>query len=65
MIVDLALPHDVEPAAGDLPDVSLINLATLSEELRDTDGEVAVSPASARSSPRSWPRTSPPTAPPA
>jgi len=43
MIVDLALPHDVEPAAGDLPGVTLINLATLSEELRDTDGEVAVS----------------------
>ena len=41
MIVDLALPHDVEPAAGDLPHVSLINLARLSEELRDTDGEVA------------------------
>ncbi len=43
MIVDLALPHDVEPAAGDLPGVTLINLATLSEELRDTEGEVAVS----------------------
>ena len=43
MVVDLALPHDVEPAAGDLPGVTLINLATLSEELRDTEGEVAVS----------------------
>ncbi|MDX6360524.1 MAG: glutamyl-tRNA reductase [Nocardioidaceae bacterium] len=43
MIVDLALPHDVDPAAGDLPDVTLINLATLSEDLRDTEGEVAVS----------------------
>jgi glutamyl-tRNA reductase len=42
MIVDLALPHDVEVAAGDLPGVTLINLTTLSDELRDTDGEVAV-----------------------
>lgn len=42
MIVDLALPHDVEAAAGDLPNVTLINLTTLSEELHDTDGEVAV-----------------------
>jgi glutamyl-tRNA reductase len=42
MIVDLALPHDVEVAAGDLPGVTLINLASLSEELQDTDGEVAV-----------------------
>ena len=43
MIVDLALPHDVEVAAGDLPGVTLINLTTLAEELHDTDGEVAVS----------------------
>ncbi|MEP6815752.1 MAG: glutamyl-tRNA reductase [Marmoricola sp.] len=43
MIVDLALPHDVEAAAGALPGVTLINLSTLSEELHDTDGEVAVS----------------------
>jgi glutamyl-tRNA reductase len=43
MIVDLALPHDVEADAGDLPGVSLINLVSLSEELRDTEAEVAVS----------------------
>ncbi|MGI9155197.1 MAG: glutamyl-tRNA reductase [Marmoricola sp.] len=43
MIVDLALPHDVDPAAGDLPGVTLLNLATLSDELRDTEAEVAVS----------------------
>lgn len=42
MIVDLALPHDVEAASGDLPNVTLINLTTLAEELHDTDGEVAV-----------------------
>lgn len=28
-VVDLALPHDVEPAAGDLPGVTLIRLADL------------------------------------
>ena len=36
-IADLALPHDVEPAAADLPGVSLIGLADLAEQLRDTD----------------------------
>ncbi|GAA1797746.1 glutamyl-tRNA reductase [Nocardioides hankookensis] len=36
-IVDLALPHDVDPAAGDLPGVTLINLAELARELRDSD----------------------------
>ena len=36
-IADLALPHDVEPAAADLPGVRLIALADLAEELRETD----------------------------
>jgi glutamyl-tRNA reductase len=36
-IVDLALPHDVEPEAGALPGVTLINLAELADELRDSD----------------------------
>jgi glutamyl-tRNA reductase len=36
-IVDLALPHDVDPAAGLLPGVTLINLAELADELRDSD----------------------------
>jgi len=36
-IADLALPHDVEPAAADLPGVRLIGLADLAEQLRDTD----------------------------
>ena len=36
-IIDLALPHDVEPEVADLPGVTLINLAELAEELRDSD----------------------------
>ena len=36
-IADLALPHDVEPAAAELPGVHLIGLADLAEELRETD----------------------------
>lgn len=34
-IVDLALPHDVDPAVGDLPGVRLTDLRTLGEQLRD------------------------------
>ncbi len=37
-IVDLALPHDVEPAVADLPDVRLVGLAQLAEELHEGDG---------------------------
>jgi len=36
-IIDLALPHDVEPAVADLPGVTLINLAELAGELRDSE----------------------------
>ncbi len=36
-IIDLALPHDVDPAVADLPGVTLINLAELADELRDSD----------------------------
>ncbi len=36
-IADLALPHDVEPAAGDLPGVTLVGLADLAERLRDSE----------------------------
>ena len=36
-IVDLALPHDVDPAARELPGVTLVGLADLAEELRDSD----------------------------
>ena len=36
-IIDLALPHDVDPAAAQLPGVTLINLAELADELRDSE----------------------------
>jgi glutamyl-tRNA reductase len=36
-IADLALPHDVEPSAADLPGVRMIALADLAEELAETD----------------------------
>ena len=36
-IIDLALPHDVDPSVAELPGVTLINLAELAEELRDSD----------------------------
>ncbi|WP_182525592.1 glutamyl-tRNA reductase [Nocardioides dongkuii] len=40
-VIDLALPHDVEPAVGDLPGVFLVGLAALAEELHaDSDGAV-------------------------
>jgi glutamyl-tRNA reductase len=36
-VVDLALPHDVDAAVGDLPGVRLIGLRQLAEELGDED----------------------------
>lgn len=36
-VLDLALPHDVEPTAAELPGVTLIGLRRLADELRDTD----------------------------
>jgi glutamyl-tRNA reductase len=36
-IVDLALPHDVEPSAADLPGVTLVNLTQLADELRASE----------------------------
>ncbi|WP_134765507.1 glutamyl-tRNA reductase [Nocardioides sp. 1609] len=36
-VIDLALPHDVEPSVADLPGVTLIGLAELAETLADTD----------------------------
>jgi glutamyl-tRNA reductase len=35
-IVDLALPHDVDPSVGTLPEVTLVTLADLADELRDS-----------------------------
>ena len=36
-MVDLALPHDVDPAVAELPGVRLVGLARLAEELTDED----------------------------
>ncbi|WP_243056290.1 glutamyl-tRNA reductase [Nocardioides sp. SR21] len=36
-LIDLALPHDIDPAVADLPGVLLTNLAELAAELRDSD----------------------------
>ena len=41
-VVDLALPHDVDPAVGDLPGVELISLAGLADELRGVEASVGV-----------------------
>ena len=41
-VVDLALPHDVEPEVADLPGVTHIGLARLAEELRDGDAAAEV-----------------------
>jgi glutamyl-tRNA reductase len=35
-VVDLALPHDVDPAVGALPEVTLVTLTDLADELRDS-----------------------------
>ncbi|WP_296604868.1 glutamyl-tRNA reductase [Nocardioides sp.] len=36
-IIDLALPHDVDPEAAGLPGVTLVNLADLADDLRDSE----------------------------
>ena len=58
-IVDLALPHDVDPTAADLPGVTVLGLAQLAEALHDgSDGRRRCSRcagSSARRSPRSSP----------
>jgi glutamyl-tRNA reductase len=41
-IVDLALPHDVDPSVADLPGVELISLAGLAEELRGLEATAGV-----------------------
>ena len=61
-VIDLALPHDVDPAVGELPGVSLFGLARLAEEVNEGEGAADVA-RSARSSPRRSPRSSPPAAP--
>ncbi|GAB2871849.1 glutamyl-tRNA reductase [Nocardioides pacificus] len=37
VLVDLALPHDVDPLVTELPGVSLVGLRQLAEELHDTE----------------------------
>ncbi len=41
-MVDLALPHDIDPAVADLPGVTLVTLADLAGELRDSAAGVEV-----------------------
>jgi glutamyl-tRNA reductase len=36
-VIDLALPHDVDPSVANLPEVTLIGLAHLAEALHDSD----------------------------
>jgi glutamyl-tRNA reductase len=36
-IIDLALPHDVDPEVGSLPGITLVSLADLADDLRDSD----------------------------
>jgi glutamyl-tRNA reductase len=35
-LVDLALPHDIDPSAADLPGVTLVTLADLADDLRES-----------------------------
>ena len=37
LVVDLALPHDVEPAVAEVPGVTLVGLALLAEQLEGTE----------------------------
>jgi len=41
-IIDLALPHDVDPAVARLPGVTLINLAELAAELHESEAGLEV-----------------------
>jgi glutamyl-tRNA reductase len=41
-LVDLALPHDIDPAVADLPGVTLITLADLADELQGSDAGAEV-----------------------
>ena len=41
-VIDLALPHDVDPSVADLPGVTLVNLAGLADELRGLEATAGV-----------------------
>jgi glutamyl-tRNA reductase len=36
-IIDLALPHDVDPDVADLPGITMVSLADLADDLRDSE----------------------------
>jgi glutamyl-tRNA reductase len=38
LVIDLAMPHDVEPAVGELPGVTLVDLTQLAQALDGTEG---------------------------
>ena len=42
VLVDLALPHDIDPDVADLPGVTLVNLAGLADALRRTEAAAEV-----------------------
>jgi len=41
-LVDLALPHDIDPTVADLPDVTLVTLADLADDLRGSEAGAEV-----------------------
>jgi glutamyl-tRNA reductase len=41
-LVDLALPHDIDPTVADLPGISLVTLADLGEDLRGSEAGAEV-----------------------
>jgi glutamyl-tRNA reductase len=41
-LVDLSLPHDIDPSVADLPGVTLVTLTDLGEDLRDTEAGAEV-----------------------
>jgi glutamyl-tRNA reductase len=41
-LVDLALPHDIDPDVADLPGVTLVTLADLADDLRDSEAGAEV-----------------------
>jgi glutamyl-tRNA reductase len=41
-LVDLALPHDIDPSVADLPGVTLVTLADLADDLRTSDAGAEV-----------------------
>jgi glutamyl-tRNA reductase len=45
-VIDLALPHDVDPSVGELPGIELIGLSRLADELQE--GEIAEEVAAVR-----------------